>query len=379
MKKKVEDILTKENISIEDIRNIDDLDPKSLQKANDMYAYLKTPKHQLSASEKNKIKTKIANSVARYERSSVIKWFAAASILAFCSLGTFHLVKKPSVTEIASYAGNIQENKKDTVTRLVLDEGREIQINENESLIEYSAKGEEIEIGSTQKVHQELKPIEPKFNTVVVPYGKRVQITLSEGTRVWLNSGSKFVYPAIFKNKTREVYIDGEAAFNVSKDAEKPFVVRSKFFNIEVLGTVFDVCSYADDTYSNAVLLEGQIKLTESGKSIITSKSQLIKPGDMAYFDQDTENLSVKKVIPNNYFTWRNGYYVFDGENFKDIIKKLSRYYNIEIKIENEKLLDMTFSGSLDLKEKPEDVLNIIRRTTPFKIRKEDENKIIVF
>ena len=380
MKKKVEDILVEENISLEKIKQELEAENEERSLATQIFTYLSISKNMLSASEKKKLKYRIRNSVDKRTLKRIRRrWLAAASsfliIAALCSTW-FYQVHQSSA--IAEFAENINENNKDTITRLVLNEKTEIRIRETESVIAYDKKGEKIAIGATQKVQQKLEPVKPMFNTLFVPYGKRAQITLSDGTTVWLNSGSKLVYPAVFTSDIREVYIDGEAIFDVSKDPKKPFVVKSHYFDIEVVGTVFNISAYSDDAYSNTVLEQGVIKLVYKTKAYLPAESKVILPGDMAVFNSEKNKFELKKVDPSDHLSWRKGYYVFRSERLGDILKRLSRYYNVEILLPDEQLFYDTFSGSLDLKSKPEEVLNIIKKTTPFNFRKEGQ-KIIVY
>ena len=380
MKKKVEDILTAEDISLEKIQQEVELNHKDIIAAKEIYSYLQIPKHAISDSDKRKLKSKIERSVKEYNyKANSRRWLAIASVFVFALLGGVNLYQSKHSSAIINFAKGIKENKNDSITRLVLNTGDEIRIKTTESEIKYDKKGESINIDSGRRILQKVEPLETSYNTVFVPYGKRTQITLSEGTKVWLNSGSKLVYPAVFASNTREVYIDGEGIFEVTKNPDKPFIVKSDGFDIQVLGTVFNVSAYSDDKCSYAVLKEGTIKLKEKSKTFAKSETHMLAPGDMAILDLDLENITLKKVDPSNYLSWREGYYVFKSEQLGSIVKKISRYYNIELILENRNLVYDTFSGSLDLKSNPEDVLNIISETTSLKYRKEGTERIIIY
>lgn len=373
MKKKVEDILVEEEITAKKIRETD-ASPKVLNAAAQLYAYLRIPRHSWSVWEKKQLKSQIKSSIETIARRRIRRiWLAAASVLVFVASGGIWYIQLTRHSNIAEFANSIHENKNDTITRLVLSESREVEISEVESNILYDIKGEQIAIGTSKKIQQKLETVEPIYNTLTVPYGKRAKITLSEGTMVWLNSGSKMVYPAVFAANMREVYIDGEAIFNVSKDTEKPFVVKSHQFDIEVIGTVFNINAYSNDKNSSAVLEQGVIKLIRQPKVYLPAKNIIISPGEMITFNPTNEKFHVQKVDPSDYLSWHNGYYVFRSETLGNILKRLSRYYNVEIDLKNKELALVTFSGSLDLKNSPEEVLNTIKKTVSLNFNKEGQ------
>lgn len=378
--KRTEDILIAEDITPEKIQDELEASIEDIHAAKQLYFYLRTPKNLLPSSEKQKLKIKIEVSVnddSKRKRRRL--WLSVASVFVFAVFAGVWYFQMNTTPAIVSFANRLSDIENDSTTRLVLNTGQEIHIETVDSEIEYDQKGERINIGSDRKILQKLEPLKLIYNTVIVPYGKRAQITLSEGTKVWLNSGSKLIYPAIFAPDTREVYIDGEGIFEVAKNIEKPFIVRSSRFDVEVVGTVFNVSAYSDDKYSYAVLEEGTIKLNHKTKAYKTTGSCLLLPGDMAVLDPDREHFDLKKVDPSDYLSWRDGYYVFKSERLDNILKKLSRYYNIEIVLDNKDLAYDTFSGSLHLKSNPEKVLDIVKKTTQFQYRREEDERIIVY
>jgi hypothetical protein len=378
LKKKVEDILVEEEITAKKIREEADASPKVLNAAAQLYAYLRIPKHNWSVWEKKQLKTQIQRSIDTIARRRIQRiWLAAASVLIFVASGGIWYIQSTRHIDIKAFAKSIHENKNDTITRLILSDSHEVEISEAESDISYNIKGEEIAIGKSKKIQQKLETVEPIYNTLTVPYGKRAKITLSEGTMVWLNSGTKMVYPAVFAANMREVYIDGEAIFNVSKDPEKPFVVKSYQFDIEVIGTVFNINAYSSDRNSSAVLKQGVIKLIRQTKVYLPGENMIISPGEMVTFNPKDEKFQIQKVDPSDYLSWQYGYYVFRSETLGNILKRISRYYNVEIDLKNRQLALVTFSGRLDLKSSPEEVLNTIRKTISLNFNMEGQNIII--
>ncbi len=329
--------------------------------------FLKTPRYLFSVPEKEKLKRRVQYSVIRFAaKRRILKWTSVAAIFMVGVFGSYGLYIRFHESDLVNFAKNMVDIQPNEETRLFLQDGKEVLIEKQESTIEYGKSGKDILISAEEKVVQALDTKEPVYNTVVVPYGKRTQITLSEGTQVWLNSGSKLIYPAVFASKKREVYIDGEAIFDVTHLEGTPFFVNSHGFSIKVTGTVFNVSSYSDDIESSTVLESGRIELHSNDKSLLGHDKVDVLPGEIVVFNPDENMFSKSTVKPQDYLSWRNGYFVFKNERLNNILKKIGRYYNVDIQVVNEALSAETFTGSLDLRTSPDEVLKIIGNTIRF-------------
>ena len=145
-----------------------------------------------------------------------------------------------------------------------------------------------------------------------------------------------------------------------------------------MIGTIFNLNAYSEDKISSTVLKEGSIKLSRKTKAFLPAKNKMISPGEMVTFDATEEKFNSRRVDPSDYLSWHHGYYVFRSETLGNILTRVSRYYNIEIELQDEPLAQVTFSGRLDLKSSPEEVLNTIKKTTPFNF-KEEEQRITIY
>ncbi len=363
-KLRAEELLSDEKFS-EEFLSHNLIDKNELRIARSIHSFLVKSGDSLTDSEREQTKNKIRSSVRQLSiKRQILRWSVAATVLVAVILTSVGYFQVNSTTEIASFAQTLNTIKAENNTRIILQNGEEVSIDKTQSEITYDAKGENILIDSDQKIVQKINNSKAVFNTVIVPYGKRTQITLSEGTKVWLNSGSKLVYPAVFADGKRAVYIDGEAVFDVVSVKDKPFVVSTKDFDIKVLGTVFNVSAYSDDKYSSTVLEQGRIELFRRGASVLSHEKLDISPGSMAIFDRNLKSFEQKQVNPHKYLSWREGYLIFTSERLATIMKKLGRYYNIEIIVNDPALKNETFSGYLDLKDTPEEVLSVINETT---------------
>lgn len=194
------------------------------------------------------------------------------------------------------------------------------------------------------------------LNQIIIPYGKRSEITLADGTHIWLNSGSQLFYPTKFKGDSREVFLSGEALFDVKANPDKPFYVITKDIRIKVLGTSFNVSSYADDHTVQTVLLKGKVS---AGKNKLFAATVDLNPGERLTYDKSNSSLSKDKVDVSQYSSWVNGYLIFRNVPINEVFTKLKRFYNQEIVIEA-RLDEITFSGKLDLTESLSEVLKNI-------------------
>ncbi len=216
------------------------------------------------------------------------------------------------------------------------------------------------------------------YNTLHIPNGKTFKIVLSDGTTVNLNAGSTLTYPIKFvPGQQRKVTLIGEAFFHVKKNENSPFIVTSQSLDIRVLGTQFNVTSYPEDTNQKTVLVEGSVRLYESGTSYSEDDSTLLTPGDMASWESAHKEMSVQKVDTELYTSWMKGKLVLRGMKFKDMIKKLERHYGVSIQNKNMDLEDRVFTATFDV-ETIEEVLNTFVSETYFDYLIEDDQITIL-
>lgn len=179
------------------------------------------------------------------------------------------------------------------------------------------------------------------YNELIVPKGGEFTLTLSDGTKVWLNSQSKIKYPVIFNGMTREVYLEGEAYFEVAKDSLHPFCINAgNGVGVEVLGTSFNVKNYTDENLVETVLEEGSVRMSR-GKDTVT-----LSPGNKAVWFPD-EPIRLTTVNTELYTAWRLGQYIFMNESVENILKQLARWYDIEVFYSNETAKSVVFSGDV--------------------------------
>lgn len=185
----------------------------------------------------------------------------------------------------------------------------------------------------------ELQYGEVCMHEIFVPKGQVNQIFLADGTRIWMNSETKLIAPSVFSNKERVVKLSGEAFFEVAKDKKRPFKVEVNGQKIVVVGTSFNVRSYGNSDKIETTLQSGSIRL-ETGKQYI-----MLHPGDQCIFEKTTNKLTVNKVDPITFSSWKEGRYEFQNEDLLEVFKVVERWYDVKI-ITNEKYFKgMHFSG----------------------------------
>jgi transmembrane sensor len=340
---------------------------------------------QLSKHEKDRVKQRITSSVYAYIRRRKIQKYglgiAAASIVLLISLGIFNGLKSED-SSIEVFAKTIKDQKYTNKVQLVLSDAQQVEIDDHHSAISYSSTGDEVQIGKEQSVSQNTSNSKSiVFNTLMVPFGKRSEIVLSDGSKVWLNSGSKLIFPAQFSKDKREVYLEGEAIFEVAHRQKHPFLIKSEHHEIEVLGTIFNISNYKDDPTITTVLESGSIQINVTDDLLFNADHTVkITPGTRASFDKKGRGIITKAVATEAYFSWRDGIFIFRNDSLKSIMKKISRYYNVEIVINDEHLANETFSGYLDVKETLEHVMQTIKDTQSSKFEYEltPDNKLII-
>lgn len=181
------------------------------------------------------------------------------------------------------------------------------------------------------------------YNALIVPRGGVYRLTLVDGTNVWLNSDSRLEYPVAFVGDTREVRLRGEAYFEVEKDSLKPFVVRTDLGAVTVLGTAFNIKYYPEESVLATTLVEGSVSFANEAVN-----GMRITPGCQLVFDSKTRDVSVRRVNVRYFVGWKDDVLTFQNERLADIMKVLSRWYDVTVVFESEKLKNLVFSGNLD-------------------------------
>lgn len=204
---------------------------------------------------------------------------------------------------------------------------------------------------------QKMNEINLATNTIIVPVGQRANIQLPDGTNVWLNARTQMTYPAYFTGAKREIELNGEAYFEVSHDAEKPFVVHTKSFEIKVLGTKFNVKAYNDAEDFTTALMEGSVEVTNT-----MNKNNTIRLLPDQKVDYREGRLFRSSIEDYDIYRWREGLMCFKDIQFIDLIRQFENSYGVCIIIENEKAKEKVFSGKLRISDGIDNALRILQK-----------------
>lgn len=259
-----------------------------------------------------------------------------------------------------------------TDTRLILGQNKSVVVKGKNSSLIYAGGG----AGVTINANSTAIPADV-YNTLLVPYGRRSRVQLEDGTVVLLNAGSRLVYPASFKDHKREVYLEGEAFFDIAPDAQRPFFVYASGIETEVLGTTFNVCAYRDDAQQNVVLVSGSVRLHLPEHGVFGKSTQLLQPSEMAMVNAKGGNLQVEQVNVAAYTAWKDGRLLFFRTPMKEILKKLTRYYNIQLDLASTQPGLETSSGDLVLDENLDDVLEVLCATNSLRYERQGQRIVI--
>ncbi len=277
----------------------------------------------------------------------------AAACTAACAAAAVLFVVLFRTEPQYDYEKALAEVTERTEVTLTVSDKEEIALSDT-SVVTYDRKGQ-IVINDTVAVRKEKKG-KSELNTIYVPYGKRSTLVLADGTRVYLNSGSSLVYPVAFSKDKREVYLDGEAYFEVAKEPQRRFVVQTGSKAIEVLGTKFNVSVDKSQHLFEAVLVVGKIAL-ESGAGKIE-----LAPNQCYVYRSDSGDEELKTVDVRDYISWTEGRLRFNREPLSRVIRKLEKSYNIEIELLRPKYADYQISGNLDLRNTAEETMDVLMK-----------------
>ena len=196
-----------------------------------------------------------------------------------------------------------------------------------------------------------------KNNELIIPKGGEYQVVLADGTKVWLNSASRLIYPQSFMGKERRVVLFGEAFFDVAHDTERPFVVETSRMSVKVLGTRFNVNDYDDNEEVSTTLVNGSVEIVSGDQQAFR-----LVPGEQAYGKEN--ELEKREVNVRLYTSWIDGKFLFNNTELEEIAKQISRWYDVEIFFSSESVKKVRFTGAI-VKFKPlEDLVRMIESTS---------------
>lgn len=325
---------------------------KALHEAIRQFNAVRINKNQLLEEDKKDVYKTVLWNIHRYKRSRLLR--RIGSVAAVLVIGIL------SVLFITRKGQQDRDLQKEIIVGEALPEEEIVLISGGEKIsiaqkshIGLTGDGKALVTDSTDS-RKELLLAREEFNKLIVPYGKRTNLTLSDGTEVWLNSGTQLDFPSEFTGKRREIRVNGEIFIDVAHDPQIPFVVHTQDMDIHVYGTSFNVSAYRDDSKKTVVLVKGKVKIETAGKrtaELLPNEKIEIMGDDMA---KESVNVS-------EYISWTRGIMEFDGTPISEILKKIGRYYNVQFESSPEITLNnKTCSGKLFLSNNLDSVMSSV-------------------
>lgn len=291
----------------------------------------------------------------RQRRYFIITTASAAALIGLMWLGAeqFLINNDSDISVVASKMTDKSAVGEDI--QLIVSQKEVIPVKKG-STVTYSQSGT-VSVGEEEISHTATEDL---YDQIVVPKGKFTRLVLADGSSLHINAGTKVVYPKRFEKNRREIFVDGEIFIDVKRDESAPFFVKTARFEVEVLGTAFNVSAYKEDDYGEVVLLRGAVNLKDSKKNTLKlSPNQLASVGGGAIQGK-------KDVNAVDYIAWTKGLFVLNTEPLERVFLKLERYYGISINYDTE-VKEMMVCGILDLNYSLEEVLSRIAITAPIK------------
>lgn len=303
------------------------------------------------------------------------KWmkYASAAAVFLISASIFFWTNKPDKINIAQVdnAEIIEPGGKKA--RLILADGKTLDLTNNFNIEKQDGTIIVNESEGGLSYERKSDKIKPEYHTIEVPIGGEYQLRLDDGTKVYLNSGTRLRYPSYFEGKERNVELEGEAYFEVTKN-NNPFIVHTSNLDIKVLGTSFNISAYEEDSQVNATLVNGKVQvLTKHNTSVYD-----LTPGYNLNYQKGSNAVTTQKVDVEFYIAWVRGEFIFNNQNLEDILTQLSRWYDFSVEYEDPSLRNMKFTGGAEKKRSISYMLKQIELVTNIKF-KEDGKRIIIY
>lgn len=206
------------------------------------------------------------------------------------------------------------------------------------------------------------------MNVLIVPYGKRSKVTLSDGTQVWLNSGTTLEFPSDFKGNRREIFLSGEMYIEVAPDKNKSFFVHTSGYDVKVYGTKFNVSTYPG-SISSVVLVEGSVSLQSADKQEL-----FLSSNEQAIYSEMTGNFDTREVDVHSFISWKKGYLTFENTPVTEALKQIERYYNLSFNFDEDvSFQGLTCTGKIILSDNLDNVMTALSLISATKFKREDK------
>ena len=341
---------------------------KIIDEAVAQFGKVKLNHYPVSDPEKQALFSKIRKRIRFHNTKRVImQTGAVAAVLAIAFLSILYVTQSKSDLSLMGDERIVGQTLPDEDVYIITN-GEKIKLTDK-SHIGLTEDGRAVVTDSSAST-TELTLAKTDLNKLMVPYGKRSNLTLADGSKVWLNSGTQLDFPTEFNGKTREIYVDGEIYIDVAHNAGKPFVVNTGDMQVLVTGTSFNLSAYGEDGMKTVVLVNGKVDVNSG-----SSRTSLVPNEKLEITDR---TVSKETVDVSQYISWKDGVLELNSTSMTEILKRVGRYYNVQFeKATDVTLNENTFSGKLFLSNNLDSVMTSISRLTSTEYLRE-YNKIFI-
>lgn len=297
-------------------------------------------------------------------RHRVLRWAAVVSLV--CGVGVAAVLYWGQKMEAGKQVVQNEVVQGGTRAMLTLADGKVVDLEKTRGGIVEKQSATNIYNQGDNLIYEDslVQTVEDVvFNKVTVPRGGEFKLTLSDGTVVYLNSETVLSYPVRFVGETREVELHGEAYFEVAKDVVKPFVVKTSRYNIEVLGTHFNVADYENDAFVHTTLVEGKVAVSGPGV-----RQRVLQPNEQFVLDKNTGRQEVKTVDISYLVAWKDSRFRFRDVRLEDIMHAIERWYDVTVFYENQEVKDYRFGFNVGRDESIDPLLRVFEANGRIKI-----------
>ena len=336
---------------------------KILEQTKETIRSVKLNSYKLTEADKQSLKQSIARDLILRKQAKrkrqIWQYAAAACLFIVCLSGGYWFMEQDRSVDMdaALMVHDIQIDTTQTEVELQLTTQKKVQITDK-ATIRVNEKGKvqiaEADIAEVKEVEQKNEN-QVSMNTLMVPKGRHSSVILSDGTKVWVNSGSILRFPEQFDKDKRTIYVEGEIYLEVKKDASRPFYVKTTQMDVRVLGTAFNVVAYTDETEQAVILKEGSVSVDNR-----SGGEKIIKPNEKLILND--KQMSVSRVNVYDYISWIDGVLQFSQKDLGEILHRLSRFYRVEFNCSPD-VRNQMCSGKLVLFDNVEQVLQTLEKS----------------
>lgn len=302
-----------------------------------------------------------------------LPYVAAVIIVAFVSiLVLMQEAEEVDFSKDYNFSELVQQGNKEAT--LTLADGSKVKLEDNVEQIIADHENLKIEKDAANNIKYRAQTGEKEklqYNTIAVPRGSDYSLTLSDGTKVWLNADTKLRYPVKFAEGKRDVYLSGEALFEVAHNEKAPFTVQAHDSKVKVLGTRFNISAYDNQAFIATTLVEGSVEINNLGNTAV------LKPGHQSTIIRGENQITVEKVDTQLYTSWVGGVYEFENVELEYIISQLGRAYDVEFFFLEEQYKHIRFTGAFEKENSFEYALNMIERIADVDFAIKDRHVLI--